>query len=97
MIGKILCKLGFHDWYYHEEYTKQELRYKVKGFDVPASFTDRPARPDFVKKVCLREGCKKVVDTITPAIEELKREIEAEEKRKEQVKAIVREVFKDVV
>ena len=84
-MGKV-CFPFFHKWYVH----KSSCVYDIKGdMGLPRHGGDDLF---FIyKKVCLK--CRKVVDEITPTIEELEKEAKAYKIERKKIEKICNEVF----
>ena len=88
----LLCKLGFHDWEILEQITdvqlKENVEAKIEKRHFPMHVVCESAK-FFEKKVCLR--CNKVIDTITPFIEFVKRMYYVDKNRKKLAEKILKE------
>jgi len=64
----LFCFLGYHSWQYIEKVSSGQLEENVKAKiegRIPLSIVSEcDFDRTYVKKVCVRDGCTKVVDTI---------------------------------
>ena len=84
------CRLGSHDWECLEAIHKAELRSNVIA-ELRGSRRRKvlPYSLSFVfKKVCIRPGCNKIVDQITPEKEKIKKEYFEQKERTEKAKEV---------
>jgi len=86
------CKLGLHDWEYLESIDKDQLRLNViaeLSNSRPAHLSYNGSTNHVSKRVCIRSGCNKIDDQITPEKERIKKKYYEEEERREKAEEIL--------